>query len=608
MSKLNYTYLLVLLFFPIGINAQNTFFNQADVYVDSTAEVHVFGNFVTDGSLSSLDNKGLIQTYNDANNGDFELRNLGVVNATGNFKIENDWINDGQLLITAGTTEMYGAAQNFDGDSISSFWNLTLTGTNIKHQLQSIRVQDSLLLNDRELAVHATNLFLDFEDANAIQYLPTFGQEGYISTDEDGIIHKVHLVNAQNFIPTGSTVAGIRRFRPLIFQRTSGAMTDTSYITFHHHSPDNVLAFAQDLDTSLCKIQDRYFYTFNAATLADAYNLSLASYAPEDGYYPTIAQWESLLWKYIPNNSTTTIGNYDYVTAIGEQDFLLDHYALAYHTPEKPNIVFDSTECNVIANYSIANPNSDHWYQWNPVNVNNSAFLETPEGLPTATINWGDHIGEWVYCNYVDTAGCTSYMDTAHVIDASVLANFTFQMNYQNDFSTPINFQNTSSSNSTDAHWFIGNDAYTFTDPQNFNPIHYIYNSDGEDAELEVMLIAEDTKYGCIDTAYKVITIPGVFAFYVPNSFTPNEDGINDFFFGYADHATNVQLQIFNRWGELIFEGSNAKADEIRWDGKYKGSYVPTGAYTYKFHVQPYIMVENSIATFEYVGTVSVLR
>lgn len=55
---------------------------------------------------------------------------------------------------------------------------------------------------------------------------------------------------------------------------------------------------------------------------------------------------------------------------------------------------------------------------------------------------------------------------------------------------------------------------------------------------------------------------------YIPSAFTPNGDGINDFFGVKAQNIAQFNLQIYNRWGELIFESSNITD---LWDGTYQG-------------------------------------
>lgn len=66
---------------------------------------------------------------------------------------------------------------------------------------------------------------------------------------------------------------------------------------------------------------------------------------------------------------------------------------------------------------------------------------------------------------------------------------------------------------------------------------------------------------------------------YVPNTFTPNGDGLNDTFGIAGEAISDFRMQIFNRWGQLIFETKNANE---RWDGTYEGEKVPQGVYVYK--------------------------
>ena len=68
----------------------------------------------------------------------------------------------------------------------------------------------------------------------------------------------------------------------------------------------------------------------------------------------------------------------------------------------------------------------------------------------------------------------------------------------------------------------------------------------------------------------------------IPNAFSPNGDGVNDYFFPrqlLSKSVTDFHMSIFNRWGELIFETSNL--DGIGWDGKFNGVMQPEGVFIY---------------------------
>ncbi len=71
------------------------------------------------------------------------------------------------------------------------------------------------------------------------------------------------------------------------------------------------------------------------------------------------------------------------------------------------------------------------------------------------------------------------------------------------------------------------------------------------------------------------------FTLFVPNSFTPNNDGVNDVWFPVFDQLDEIQISIFNRWGDVVFEGNK---QNFFWTGNVRSGdyYAPNGAYSYK--------------------------
>lgn len=69
------------------------------------------------------------------------------------------------------------------------------------------------------------------------------------------------------------------------------------------------------------------------------------------------------------------------------------------------------------------------------------------------------------------------------------------------------------------------------------------------------------------------------FTFFIPNSFTPNGDGLNDVFAPTFTDITEYQIEIYNTWGEKIFESNNPTKG---WDGTYKNQAAPIGAYIWQ--------------------------
>ena len=70
---------------------------------------------------------------------------------------------------------------------------------------------------------------------------------------------------------------------------------------------------------------------------------------------------------------------------------------------------------------------------------------------------------------------------------------------------------------------------------------------------------------------------------YDPNTFTPNGDGLNDTFGIAGEAVKDFKMEVFNRWGQLIFQSSNPN---LRWDGTFQGTQVAEGVYVYKLTAQ----------------------
>jgi gliding motility-associated-like protein len=71
---------------------------------------------------------------------------------------------------------------------------------------------------------------------------------------------------------------------------------------------------------------------------------------------------------------------------------------------------------------------------------------------------------------------------------------------------------------------------------------------------------------------------------YIPNAFTPNNDGVNDFFeiFGNKKIWLTMGMKIFNRWGELVYQTSD---HDFKWDGRYRGQLLTPQVLTYSLQI-----------------------
>jgi gliding motility-associated-like protein len=105
----------------------------------------------------------------------------------------------------------------------------------------------------------------------------------------------------------------------------------------------------------------------------------------------------------------------------------------------------------------------------------------------------------------------------------------------------------------------------------------------------QICLIATNS-YQCNDTNCQSIfvlkkpTTPSPCKIEPVTAFTPNSDGINDRFFILAKTVENINIQVYNRWGEVVYQSSSANDFSLRndqWDGTYNGREQPMGVYSY---------------------------
>lgn len=107
-------------------------------------------------------------------------------------------------------------------------------------------------------------------------------------------------------------------------------------------------------------------------------------------------------------------------------------------------------------------------------------------------------------------------------------------------------------------------------------------------------------QYGCDDVySVRVIVKPAI-TLYIPNTFTPNADGINEAFRGQGVGLKAYEMWIYDRWGENLFYSADT---EYGWDGTYKGRAVESGRYIYRFVI---LDVKNEM--HQYNGEVYLMR
>jgi len=103
---------------------------------------------------------------------------------------------------------------------------------------------------------------------------------------------------------------------------------------------------------------------------------------------------------------------------------------------------------------------------------------------------------------------------------------------------------------------------------------------------------------GCSSSSYVNITYDAIV--YVPNTFIPDDDEVNDLFKVYGGNIKEMQCLIFNRWGERI---ATLNSTDEYWDGTYKGIKCQDGTYTWKLTYTDFLY-----HTYQLTGHVNLLR
>ena len=201
----------------------------------------------------------------------------------------------------------------------------------------------------------------------------------------------------------------------------------------------------------------------------------------------------------------------------------------------------------------------------------------------------------------VQNAGGCEVDTLVHVLPASgPEANFNVESQSASTYDPVFQFKNFSR-NYTSSYWKFGYPDGFGTSTEDQPRFSF---KDAELGDYEVMLVVKD-RAGCVDTAFQTVTIYEDVLNYIPNAFSPNEDGVNDVFkpvLRYFDR-TDYRMQVFDRLGKIVFETNNP---DLGWNGSDNGKdyYLEAGVYVYAIRVKS----ERTGEVFVFRGNVSLLR
>jgi gliding motility-associated-like protein len=200
----------------------------------------------------------------------------------------------------------------------------------------------------------------------------------------------------------------------------------------------------------------------------------------------------------------------------------------------------------------------DKW-SWNfgdPASGSNTSTLPNPKHC-YANTGYYD-----VVLTVTSNHGCVSTLANPKMIHvfAIPIAEFYPTPNPASMLDTKVTLTNGSSPDVVYWNYHFG-DGDSIS-PNTASPVH-VYPDKASTTYLATLDVRNAD--GCVNTISHLIEIGPEFTFYIPNAFTPDGDGSNDFFFGKGIGIVKYDMIIFDRWGNLIF---HCEKLEDQWNGK----------------------------------------
>lgn len=219
-------------------------------------------------------------------------------------------------------------------------------------------------------------------------------------------------------------------------------------------------------------------------------------------------------------------------------------------------------------------------YEWFPSTYLDNTFSETPlaENIPSKMFY--EVIATDIYgCS--DTDGVWVYLFPDPLIDAG-----------EDQFILLGSFVTINASGGIEYVW---TPEESLSDPNIYNPLSYA-------TENTTYYVTGTDLNGCIATDSVNVILRDDAVFGIPTAFSPNADGINDYFQTIAlGTVISFDLTIYNRWGELVYQNNSDLTKG--WDGTFNNQIQPMGSYVYQF-----IATDGIGQAFNYQGNFTLVR
>ena len=270
---------------------------------------------------------------------------------------------------------------------------------------------------------------------------------------------------------------------------------------------------------------------------------------------------------------------------------------IVHNNPVASFVSADSAGCSPVTASFINSSTIDHvpqtytlTYEW----YFDNNITDNTENTSSVFINESNTDNEYYGASLVVTSdqGCKDSIYNGNMVTVHPIPypDFSFSPEEINVYNTLIDFTDESVGASV-WFWSFGDGALS----NDQNPSYRYADSGSYIVDLRV-----ENGYGCTDSTYKNLRIDPVFEVFIPNSVTPNADGINDVFMVEGYGITKQEMFIFDKWGQLLYEGFNVGDS---WDGYVRGKIDKTAVYVYLVKIEDLFNKPHT-----YKGSVTVIR
>jgi gliding motility-associated-like protein len=297
-------------------------------------------------------------------------------------------------------------------------------------------------------------------------------------------------------------------------------------------------------------------------------------------------------WNSIPQQNNQTLNSVSagtYTATVTDANGCIVTSDVTINSISGPLVVMSSTnetcgQGNGTATANASQGSGNYTYLWNTIPAQNT---------PTAT-----NLVAGTYTVTVDDGICSVITSITLNNMEGPTADMIINPKVVNTLNGFVNFTSQSSGNIVSCNWDYGDGTYG-----SGNASQHDYQNIG--TYIVTMTITDS--YGCIVSVTDTVKVKDIFTLYIPNAFTPDNDGLNDQFYplGLNIDPSSYEFEIYDRWGNVVFSTTDLDA---KWNGTYfnKGT-VPDdciiGVYVYRIVAQ-----EVQSRQVIYTGKVTLIR